>query len=143
MSENVEIKENEGEKEEIAENVENFLEVLKDVDLIMTNFLEIFRRVESQVESQADKNLFELGEDMGVIKGYMNLLSHMHHNVNKNLPKEIITEMIKNLDILSSILINFSKNDINNLKDLEQRLEQRKLTFTNAVIELLEDILRK
>ena len=128
------------EKEEIAENVENFLEILStDVDLIMTNFLEIFRRV----ESQADKNLFELGENMGVIKGYMILLSHMHHNVNKNLPKEIFTEMIKNLDILSSILINFSKNDINNLKNLEQSLEQRMLTFTDAIMEFLENILRK
>jgi len=132
------------EKEEIAENVENFLEVLKDVDLIMTNFTEIYKRIESQDKNKIalEKNqLFELGENIGVIRGYMKILLEMNKISNININKKEIIEMIKNLDLLSSILINLQKNDIN-LQNL-QSVEQRMLTFTDAVMEFFENILRK
>jgi len=131
------------EKEEIAENVEDFLEILSvDVDLVMLNSLEIFRRIESQADKIVlDKNqLFELGENIGIIKGYMKLLSRLNKN-NISINKKEIIEMIKNLDLLSSILINLQKNDIN-LQNL-QSVEQRMLTFTDAVMEFFENILRK
>ena len=138
--------EKEEEKEEMVENVENFLEALKDVDLIMLNFTEIYKNLESQDKNKValDKNqIFELGENIGVIKAYMKLLSQIYHNINKNVPKEIVTEMIKNLDSFSSILINLQKNDINNLKNLELSLEQRMLTFFDVTMEFLDSILRK
>jgi H2-forming N5,N10-methylenetetrahydromethanopterin dehydrogenase-like enzyme len=128
----------EKELEEKAENVENFLEVLsKNVDLIMLNFIEINKRIENQADKiDLDKNqLFELGENIGIIKGYMKIVNKMN-NVN-NINKEIITEMIKNLDLFSIILIDLDKNNIN-LQDLEQRM----LTFTDAVMEFLENTSR-
>ena len=138
--------EKEEEKEEMVENVENFLEALKDVDLIMLNFTKISESLENQdkINVALDKNqLFELGENIGVIKGYMKLLSQIYQqvysDVNVNVLKELITEMTKNLDIFSKILINFGKNDINLQKDLLQRM----LTFTNTVMQFLEGILRK
>jgi hypothetical protein len=124
--------------EEIKENVENYLKVL-DMDLVMNNFTEIYKRIEGNVDSP----LFELGEMLGVIKGYMKLINNISkmHNIDN---KEIITEMIKNLDLVSDVLISFGRNGKNNLDiNLRKNAEQRMLTFTDAVMELLEDILRK
>jgi hypothetical protein len=132
------------EEKELA--VENFLDLLNmDVDLIMLDFLEVNKRIEQADKialDNLDKNeIFELGEKIGIIKGYMKILSMINNNINKIDKKEIITEMIKNLDLLSSILINFSKNDIN--KNDINSLEQRMLMFADSVLEFLEDILRK
>jgi len=131
------------EEKELA--VENFLDLLNmDVDLIMLNFMEINKRIEQADKialDNLDKNeIFELGEKIGIIKGYMKILSMINNNINKIDKKEIITEMVKNLDIFSNILIdlNKNKNDIN-----LQSIEQRMLVFTDSVLEFLEDILRK
>jgi len=130
------------EEKELA--VENFLDLLSmDVDLIMLDFLEINKRIEQADKialDNLDKNqLFELGEEIGTIKGFMKIVNKLSkiHNINK----EMIAEMIKNLDLLSSILINFSKNDIN--KNDINSLEQRMLTFADSVLEFLDSVLRK
>ena len=120
--------------EEIKENVENFLKVL-DIDLVMNNFTEISKRIEGNVDSP----LFELGEMLGVIKAYMKLINNISkmYNINK---REIIVEMIKNLDMFSGVLISFEKNNID--INLQKSVEQRMLTFVDVVMEFLENTLR-
>jgi len=123
--------------EEIKENVENFLKVL-DIDLVMNNFTEISKRIEGNVDSP----LFELGEMLGVIKAYMKLINNISkmYNINK---REIIVEMIKNLDLVSDVLISFDRNGRNNLDiNLKKNTEQRMLTFVDVVMEFLENTLR-
>jgi len=128
--------------EEIKENVENYLKVL-DMDLVMNNFTEISKRIEGNVDSP----LFELGEMLGVIKAYMkliNLLNKIHNVDMSKMNKEIITEMIKNLDLVSDVLISFGRNGKNNLDiNLQKSVEQRMLTFVDVVMEFLDSLLRK
>ena len=121
--------------EEIKENVENYLKVL-DMDLVMNNFTEISKRIEGNVDSP----LFELGEMLGVIKAYMKLINNISkmYNINK---REIIVEMIKNLDMFSGVLISFEKNNID--INLQKSVEQRMLTFVDVVMEFLDSVLRK
>jgi len=128
--------------EEIKENIENYLKVL-DMDLVMNNFTEIYKRIEGNVDSP----LFELGEMLGVIKAYMkliNLLNKIHNVDMSKMNKEIITEMIKNLDLVSDVLISFGRNGKNNLDiNLQKSVEQRMLTFVDVVMEFLDSLLRK
>jgi hypothetical protein len=120
--------------EEIKENVEYYLKVL-DMDLVMNNFTEISKRIAGKIDSP----LFELGEMLGVIKAYMKLINNISkmYNINK---REIIVEMIKNLDMFSGVLISFEKNNID--INLQKSVEQRMLTFVDVVMEFLENTLR-